>query len=70
MRLHKNLGHPDTALLIRASRLGSANLTAIRAARGLRCDACAESRPPQPHLTSKLAETYTETYTEFGQGVE
>ena len=38
---------------------------AIRAAKELRCDVCAENRPPKSHLTAKLAETYTE----FGQGV-
>ena len=65
MRIHKNLGHPSKELLCRALRIGGANKIAIRAASELKCDVCAETKPPKSHLPSKLADTYTE----FNQGV-
>ena len=37
----------------------------IRAANELKCDVCAENKPPKIHLPSKLADTNTE----FNQGV-
>ena len=65
MRIHKNLGHPSKELHCRALRIGGANEIAIRAANELKCDVCAENKPPKSHLPSKLAETYTE----FNQGL-
>ena len=61
----KSLGHPSRELLCRASRIGGANVIAIRAASELKCDVCSENKPPKSHLPAKLANTYTE----FNQGV-
>ena len=65
MRIHKNLGRPSKELLCRALRIGGANKVAIRAATGLKCDVCSESKPPKSHLPANLAGTHTE----FNQGV-
>ena len=65
MRIHKNRRHPSKELLCRALRNGGANEIAIRAANELKCDVCAENKPPKSHLLLKLADTYTE----FNRGV-
>ena len=65
LRTRENLGHPSKELHCRALRIGGANEIAIRAANELKCDVFAENNPPETHLPSKLADTYTE----FNQGV-
>lgn len=55
-KLHNTLGHPAVADLIRVLRHGGAGEAAIRCARELRCDICAEKTRPKVRKATKIPE--------------
>ena len=64
MKLHRNLGHPSNADLVRVLKHGQASDDAIKIARDLSCDFCTDRKAPMVANPGK-----TSTVTEFNQRV-
>ena len=64
MKLHRNLGHPSNADLVRVLKHGQASNDAIKMARDLSCDFCTARKAPTVANPGK-----TSTVTEFNQRV-
>ena len=64
MKLHRNLGHPSNADLVRVLKHGQASEEAIKLARDLTCDFCTARKAPAVANPGK-----TSTVTEFNQRV-
>ena len=64
MKLHRNLGHPSNADLVRVLKHGQASEDAIKMARELTCDFCTARKAPTVANPGK-----TSTVTEFNQRV-